>query len=94
MADDDVALLKTPLTKANPFIRFATPLAIKPKVISNIGPRPATKPVVFTINCFMPGSSLLNDLSRSVPKLISGVIAFMNSSPTGASSFLKSSIAF
>ena len=87
-------LLKNDFMLTNSFIMFAAPLAIRPNVISNIGPIPATARVAMLANCFAPSLRPLNP-SRIFPtNSIIGVTAFRNASPTGASFAFTSSIDF
>ena len=63
---------------------LAAPLAIRPNIIKNTGPMIPTAAVATTANCFAPEPISSNFLSRSAANSTIGVIAFKNSSPTGA----------
>ena len=87
------SLWKNPVTDWNPLIRFATPLAIRPKVIRNIGPKPPTSVVATTTKFLAPSLMSLNFSRIFVPNSTSGVTALRNASPTGARDARNASMA-
>ena len=63
---------------------LAAPLAIRPNIIKNIGPTAPTRVVATTVNCLAPALIWSNFFNSSAANSTIGVIAFKNSSPTGA----------
>ena len=73
---------------------FATPLAIKPNVISATGPIAPKATVRIVKNFLLPSPKPLNFSKTFDTNSTIGVSAFKNCSPTGARLTFKSSIAF
>ena len=88
------SLANPPPKSAMNLIKFATPFAIKPNIISAAGATTPAMAVKATMNCFVPSPKLLKALNSFVPNSISGVTALINSAPIGARDALSCSICF